>query len=254
MEAGPVARERGREAAVAVFAPDGELQASLVLAAARLTVGRLAGENDIALGPDPERLVTRVTHCALESDGRRWYVVDGGSINGTFLRRDGALARVRERMELRDGDQVCILASIGGADGRRYFELAFRFTPDAEATQAIAVEEPGDGALGGCLRYDAGAAQLVLVRGDAAQPILIRPQAHRLVRHMVGRNAAAGTAALCTHEELIGAVWAGEPLHSRLELAKLVWELRRKLAPYGAERLIESERGLGYRLHGCSGA
>jgi hypothetical protein len=44
------------------------------------------------------------------------------------------------------------------------------------------------------------------------------------------------------------AVWADEPMHTRVELARLVWELRKKLAPLGAEHLIESERGLGYRL------
>ena len=251
MEAGLVTRDRGREAAVVVFAPDGELRASVALSGERFTVGRLA-ENDIPLDPDPERLVTRLTHCALVSDGRRWYIVDGGSINGTFLRRDGVLTSVRERIELRDGDQICILASIGAAGDRRYFELAFRSTPDSEATQ-IAIELAPAAVAGGCLRYDAAAAHLLLVRGGAEHAICIRPQAHRLVRHMVARNAAAGTAALCTHEELIGAVWAGEPLHSRLELAKLVWELRRKLAPYGADRLIESERRLGYRLHSCAG-
>jgi DNA-binding response OmpR family regulator len=47
------------------------------------------------------------------------------------------------------------------------------------------------------------------------------------------------------------AVWADEPMHTREELAKLVWELRKKLEPFGAEHLIENERGLGYRLRTC---
>ena len=68
---------------------------------------------------------------------------------------------------------------------------------------------------------------------------------------MVERNAAAGgVPVLCTHDELMGAVWADEPMHTREELAKLVWELRKKLEPFDAGRLIENERGLGYRLHG----
>jgi len=37
----------------------------------------------------------------------------------------------------------------------------------------------------------------------------------------------------------------------REELAKLVWELRRKLEPFDAEHLIENERRLGYRLRTC---
>ena len=57
--------------------------------------------------------------------------------------------------------------------------------------------------------------------------------------------------ALCTHDELMQAVWADEPMHSREELAKLVWELRKKLEPFGAEHLIENERRRGYRMRTC---
>jgi DNA-binding winged helix-turn-helix (wHTH) protein len=68
---------------------------------------------------------------------------------------------------------------------------------------------------------------------------------------MAERNAGAGAAVLCTHEELMAAVWRDEPLHTREELAKLVWELRRTLEPFGAAHLLENERGLGYRLRTC---
>ena len=69
---------------------------------------------------------------------------------------------------------------------------------------------------------------------------------------MVERNAAVGGGpALCTHDELMHAVWADEPMHSRVELAKLVWELRKKLEPFDAEHLIENERRLGYRMRTC---
>jgi DNA-binding winged helix-turn-helix (wHTH) protein len=71
---------------------------------------------------------------------------------------------------------------------------------------------------------------------------------------MAERNAAIeGAPALCTHDELMQAVWAGEPMHTRTELAKLVWELRRALEPFGAAELIESERRRGYRLRTCRG-
>jgi DNA-binding winged helix-turn-helix (wHTH) protein len=40
-------------------------------------------------------------------------------------------------------------------------------------------------------------------------------------------------------------------MHSREELAKLIWELRKKLEPFGAEDLVENERRRGYRLHIC---
>ena len=103
-----------------------------------------------------------------------------------------------------------------------------------------------------CLRYDFDEERLQLVQGAEKREIQVRAQAHRLVRHMVERNAASGGApALCTHEELMHAVWADEPMHTREELAKLVWELRKKLEPFDAAHLIENERGRGYRMRTC---
>jgi len=103
-----------------------------------------------------------------------------------------------------------------------------------------------------CLRYDFDEERLLLVQGAEKREIQVRAQAHRLVRHMVERNVASGGApALCTHEELMHAVWADEPMHTREELAKLVWELRKKLEPFDAAHLIENERGRGYRLRTC---
>jgi len=40
-------------------------------------------------------------------------------------------------------------------------------------------------------------------------------------------------------------------MHNRVELARLVWELRRKLERFNARDLIENERRLGYRLRTC---
>jgi DNA-binding winged helix-turn-helix (wHTH) protein len=102
-----------------------------------------------------------------------------------------------------------------------------------------------------CLSYDVDQARLVLVQNGERHEISIRAQAHRLVRYMVERNEASGGAVLCTHDELMHAVWADEPMHTREELAKLVWEVRKKLEPFGATQLIENERRRGYRLQSC---
>ena len=238
--------EGGRGAEVVVSGPGGAAPVGVALSGSRVTVGRLAAINDIALQPDPELLVTRAGHCTLERDGTRWFVVDGGSVNGTFLRRGGELRRVTGRAALHDGDVVCVLASIMDSGERRFFELAFHATPDSQATRAVLAEQTE------CLSYDTNEARLVLVRGGERHELPIRAQAHRLVRYMVERNAAGGgSPALCTHDELMHAVWADEPMHTREELAKLVWELRKKLEPFDAEHLIENERRLGYRLRTC---
>jgi hypothetical protein len=234
---------------VVVLRPGGEQPVKLELAGDRVTVGRLPELNDIALQPDPQHLVTRAAHCSLERAGTRWFVVDGGSVNGTFLRRGSGLERVTRRTALHDGDIICVLASIAENGERSYFELAFNAIEDSQATRAAAhpTRAPAE-----CLSYDANEARLVLVRDGERHEIPIRAQAHRLVRFMAERNAAGGGApALCTHDELMHAVWADEPMHTREELAKLVWELRKKLEPFHAEHLIENERRRGYRMRTC---
>ncbi len=247
-------RERGRGAEVVVFGPDGAALRSVALSGKRVTVGRLPDVNDIALQPDPELLVTRAAHCTLECEGARWFLVDGGSVNGTFLRRGGGSQRVIERTALHDGDVICVLASITETDERRFFELAFQATGDSQATRAVPVHEATSFSAQKreCLSYDTREARLVLVRNGERHEIQIRAQAHRLVRYMVERNAAiGGSPALCTHDELMHAVWAHEPMHTRIELAKLVWELRKKLEPFDAAHLIENERRRGYRMRTC---
>jgi DNA-binding winged helix-turn-helix (wHTH) protein len=240
-----------RRAEVAVFGADGTSIARVLLAGDRITVGRLPDVNDIALQPDPELLVTRAAHCTFERDGGRWFVVDGGSVNGTFLRRDSELERVDGRAALRAGDVVCVLASVADPGERRFFEIAFDATGDSQATRAAPIHEAATASVE-CLSYDTNEARFVLIRQDESHEIQIRAQAHRLVRYMVERNSAAGgSPVLCTHDELMHAVWRDESLHTREELAKLVWELRKKLEPFGAEHLIENERRRGYRMRTC---
>lgn len=220
----------------------------------RMTIGRLPELNDIALQPDPELLVSRASHCVLELAASRWFVSHGGGVNGTFLRRGSSLSAVKEREMLQDGDVICVLAQIPSKGERRYFELAFRADRDSQATRPAPITGVSPGRPEPkCLKYTGEEARLVLMSGDESQEIKLRAQAHRLVRYMADRNAEIGSAALCTHDELMHAVWAEEPMHSREELAKIVWEIRRQLAPLGAEHLLENERGLGYRMISCSG-
>jgi len=234
--------------------PGGRGTRTVVLTEERVSVGRLAETNDISLEPDTQLLVGRTGHCTLVLEGGRWYVVDGGSVNGTFVRRGRDLHPVHGRAALHDGDVVCILGRVTQEGARSFFELAFHSRIDPQATRAAPViaavphadREP-------CLSYEADEARLVLVRGDDRREIEVRAQVHRLVRHMVERNdAIGGSPALCTHDELMHAVWEDEPFHTREELAKLVWELRRKLEPLDAGHLVETERRRGYRLRTCA--
>jgi DNA-binding winged helix-turn-helix (wHTH) protein len=239
------------DAELVVLGPDGSRIADVELSGSRVTVGRLP-ENDVVLQPDPDRLVTRLAHFTLERDGARWVVVDGGSVNGTFVRRAGELRRVEGRSALRDGDVICVVAAIEANEQRRFFELEFSAASDSQATRPVPEAAAFAAGTADCLTYDSDAARLILVRDGERHELAIRAQAHRLVRYMAGRNAdVGGSPALCTHDELMHAVWADEPMHTRVELARLMWELRKKLEPFGAGHLIENERRLGYRLRTC---
>jgi FHA domain-containing protein len=230
------------DASVVLFGPGSAEPATVELSGDRVTVGRIPELNDIALEPDPEHLVTRAEHCAFELAVGSWSIVDGGGVNGTFVRRAGELKRVEGRMPLRTGDVVCVLASIPDQGEPLYFELGFETAADSQATRAaLSPESAGD-----CLSYDPEEARLTLMQGGERHELHIRAQAHKLVRYMAERAPA-----LCTHEEMMHAVWGDEPMHSREELAKLVWELRKELEPYDAGHLIENERRLGYRLRTC---
>ena len=229
------------DAKVVVSGPAGADRATVALSGDRVTVGRLAEVNDISLEPDPEHLVTRAEHCVFERTGDAWSIADGGGVNGTFVRRGGQLRQVAGRMPLRSGDVVCLLASIPHQGDPLYFELAFETSADSQATRAAQAHDLED-----CLSYDPDEARLVLVHEGEQHELHIRAQAHKLVRYMAERAPS-----LCTHEELMHAVWGDEPMHSREELAKLVWELRKELEPFDAGHLIENERRLGYRLRTC---
>src|SRR5512133_2622000 len=116
---------RAMDARVVLSSPAAAEATTFELFGDRVTVGRLPAVNDIALEPDPEHLVTRAEHCAFERIGDAWSIVDGGSVNGTFVRRGDELQRVNGSRPLRDGDVVCVLASISHQGDREYFELAF---------------------------------------------------------------------------------------------------------------------------------
>jgi len=103
-----------------------------------------------------------------------------------------------------------------------------------------------------CVAYDLEGGRLVVLVGPETHEIPVRPQVHGLVRHMAVRNAeSGGSPVLCSHDELMHAVWGEEPMHTHGELAKLVWELRRQLEPIGATEVVVNERRRGYRLVTC---
>jgi len=214
----------------------------------RFAVGRLRELNDVALEPDPQLLVTRQAHCLIERDGGGWWVVDNGSVNGTFVRRGSAapLEQVNGRMPLTDGTVIQVLGQITEAGEPRYWSITFN---DPQRTRpAMAAVRLN------CIEYDWPQARVYRVEGTLRSELpQLRPQEHKLIRYMAQRNQAnGGVPVLCTFDELITALWGDEALHTQDDVTRIVYALRQKIErDPGTPVLIETARGLGYRLRTC---
>lgn len=225
-----------------VSGPNGE-SAEIELSKDRITIGRFAEFNDIGLEPDPQQLITRKAHCALERAADTWWVIDNGSVNRTFIRREEHIEVVHGRAPLHDGDAIRILGMLYDDAEPAYWELAFH---DPLRTNRVF-----DGTGSASLDYDWIQARLFRHEGSHRVEIeALRPQEHKLIRYMDQRNRANGNVpVMCTYEELIAAIWGDEPDHIESEVNHLVYGLRQKIeVDPGDPQFLQSVRGLGYRL------
>jgi len=108
----------------------------VTLTAERVTIGRFVEHNDIALQPDPQHLVTRVHHCSIERAEGFYWVVDNGSVNKTFIRREGNTEVVNGKAALGDQDTILILGRLSEVGEPSYWEIVFH---DPLRTQAADV-------------------------------------------------------------------------------------------------------------------
>lgn len=222
--------------------PGGQ-RSEFVLSRERATIGRLPELNDVVLEPDPERYVTGKWHCLVEREASTWRVIDNGSANGTFLRRGGVMHEVREAEPLTDGDVICVLARLSEDAEPDYWEIVFH--------NPLETVRVAGGVVRARLEYDSVQAKLFRIVGPRREEIReLRPQVHRLLRYLVNRNRANNDVpVLCSHDELMEAIWQDEPLHTRVELNRLIHDLRQKveLDPKNP-RFVQTERELGFRL------
>jgi hypothetical protein len=226
-----------------MLGPEGQ-HLSVQLSKERIKIGRLSEHNEVALEPDPQQLVTRVAHCAVERVGGTWWVVDNGSVNKTFLQTGHSIKIVQGRERLSDGDTIRILARLSESHEPAYWKITFHDPMKTFRAEIIPTTA--------YLEYDWIQARLFRVDTAIREEILsLRPQEHKLIRYMDQRNRANGNVpVLCTYEELIAAIWGDESFgHGENEINRLVWELRQKIEPGQKEpRFLETARGLGYRL------
>ena len=228
---------------IEIRGPDGQ-EITVELSGERIRIGRLSEFNDIALEPDPQQLITRMIHCAVEREGGNWWVIDNGSVNKTFLRSGQTVKIVDGRAPLNHGDTIRILGKLSESGVPNYWELTFRDpmkTFRAEGSLPVSY-----------LEYDWIQAKLFKVDGLKREEVdNLRPQEHKLIRYMDQRNRANGNEpVMCTYTELIEAIWGDESFgRTENEINRLAWELRQKIESDQREpKCLETVRGLGYRL------
>lgn len=226
-----------------VTGPDGH-RFEIDLTKERMTIGRLPQYNDISLEPDPQSLITRLAHCAIERAGGGWWVVDNGSVNRTFVEWGKTMKVIEGREPINDGAVICILGELPESGDPVYWRLAFHDPLQTRRFQTVPAEDH--------LEYDWVQAKLFRVSDRIKDEIdNLRPQEHKLIRYMDQRNRANGyVPVMCSYDELITAVWGEEEYgRSEADINRLVWELRQKIETDQKEpRFLETVRGLGYRL------
>ncbi len=226
-----------------ITGPNGQ-QLKVDIAEEKVTIGRFEEHNDIALQPDPQQLITRVHHCTIERSEGVWWIVDNGSVNKTFLERDGSVEVVDGKAVIGDLDTVRVLGIITDEGDPLYWEMVFN---DPERTQVADIVSQL-----AFLRYDWIQAKLMRFDGRTRAEIPgLRPQEHKLIRYMDQRNWANGfVPVMCTYEELIQAIWDDDAYgHTEVDINRLVWELRKKIEINQKEpQFLQTVRGMGYRL------
>ena len=209
----------------------------------RITIGR-GVENDIVVS-DPYKKVSR-RHSVIEREGDRWWLIDEGSANGTFLRQGGGGAEVDvrsvETMLLHDGDVILILGKLTAQEEPVFWQLRFR---DPNVTEHVV----GFGPVAE-VEYVLAQRMLFKVTRQRRVEVKLSPQERNLIHYMAQRSWDNNNQpCVCGYEELIGAIWEEAFGHVPNEVNRLVWSLREKIErDSGEPRFLRTVRGQGYVL------
>jgi len=246
---------KSRVACVRITSPDGQ-RSTYELSAPRIRVGRAtpSGPPELALGPDPHRLVSRV-HCILEYSEGSWSVTDNASNNGTMLRRNGESARVFGTNVLQHGDAILVLGNITTDGQPQYWKLRFDDPFRTEAAPQALLPPSIDRASH--LVYDWIQMKVYRVEGtDRTEITGLSPQGHKLIRYMADLSRINhGSPVACSHIELIHMMW-GRPdewpkdrAYDETNLRNIVNAARKRIERDPANPcLLQTERNIGYRL------
>jgi DNA-binding winged helix-turn-helix (wHTH) protein len=208
-----------------------------------ITIGR-GIDNDIVL-PDPYKKVSR-HHSVIEREGNRWWLIDEGSANGTFLRQGGSGTEVDvrsvETILLQDGDVILILGKLTAAEQPVFWQLKFC---DPNVTERVEGFQPAAE-----IEYVLEQQMLFKVTRQQRVEVRLSPQEQNLIHYMAQQNCKNNQPCVCRYEELIAAIWEEVFGHVPNEVNRLVWSVRDKIErDSGEPKFLKTVRGQGYLLN-----
>lgn len=147
----------------------------------RITIGRHT-DNAIVL-PDPYKKISR-SHCYLERKSGRWWLVDEGSQNGTFIQYPNGEYELDVRTDgivpLKDSSIILILGKLQDSTQPVFWKITFRDPEVTEVVQKYEVES--------ILEYNLTQEKLFRFDGKYREELKLRPKEKILIDYMAQKN------------------------------------------------------------------
>ncbi|MDJ0596688.1 MAG: FHA domain-containing protein [Pleurocapsa sp. MO_226.B13] len=209
-----------------------------------IAIGRQAN-NHIALS-DPQKKISR-HHCSLQYKNNRWWIVDKGSANGTFLQREIERPEIDVRSEdkiaLRSGDYILILGELTPTGQPIFWRL--EFIDPGETCQVSSMQTVQN------IEYSLKQQTLFRHIARRRDVVSLGEQEHCLINYMSLKNHNnSNKATICEYDELIEAVWKDDNFgRDKRNINHLVWRIRDKIElDSGEPQFLKTVKGRGYRL------
>ncbi len=209
-----------------------------------ISIGR-QGNNHIVLS-DPEKKISR-HHCSIQYKNNRWWIVDEGSSNGTFLQREidqpEIDVRSEDKIALRSGDYILILGELTPSGQPIFWRL--EFIDPGETSQVSSMQTVHS------IEYSLR--QKTLYRNIARRrdALSLAEQERSLIDYMSRKNHQNNNqTAICEYDELIQAVWNDDHFgRDKRNINHLVWRIRDKIElDSGEPQFLKTVKGRGYSL------
>jgi len=209
-----------------------------------ICIGRQSN-NDIVLS-DSQKNISK-HHCSIQYRKNRWWIVDEGSSNGTFLQREidqpEIDVRSEDKIALRSGDYILILGELSPSGQPIFWRL--EFIDPGETSQVSKMQTVHS------IEYNLSQQTLyrnVVHRRDS---ISLGRQQRALIDYMCRRNYQNDNrVTLCEYDELILAVWNDDHFgRDRRNINHLVWQIRDKIElDSGEPQFLKTIAGIGYSI------